>query len=482
MRRQVVESPEEWAEEQFGRCGLGDARRTRRAVTLGCQMASRPSGSIPEQTGKWSGAKAGYRLFDQEAVTFEAMGSPHWEQTREAARFRNVVLMIEDTSELDFTSHRRVKGLGPIGDGRGRGFMLHSTLAVDPEGSGEVLGLGYQILFCRPEEEQEEGTGKGKRKGKAKGKRKGETRTERKRRERESEIWGRSVREVGWPGETSRWVHVCDRYADNYEMFSACHETRVDCVIRLAQDRRAALGHGMQEAGGRLLDLARGLPAVGETTLYVRSRPKRRRRWAKLRVAYSPMTMFKPWLDRTGPKALEGWVVRVWEVETPAGEDPIEWVLWTTVPVRSVAEALQISRWYSLRWLIEEYHKCLKSGCKVEARQLEDASRLAPCIGMLAVVGVRLLQLKLAAKQEPNRPAKECVSPLHVQVLGAYRQTDMRGLTVGEFFREVAKLGGFMGRKGDGDPGWQTLWRGWQRLDAMTLGASLVLSGASKCG
>jgi hypothetical protein len=470
MAWQVVESPEEWALEQFGDCELGDVRRKRRAVILASQMASKPSGSIPEQTGKWSGAKAGYRLFDQEGVTFEGVESPHWEKTRERARACPVVLMIEDTSELDFTRHGQVKGIGPIGNGRGRGFILHSTLAVDPEGSGEVLGLAYQMLFCRLEE------------GKAGGKVKGESRTARKRRKRESEIWPRSVEAVGCGEASSRWVHVCDRYADNYEMFSACQRTRVNCVIRIAQDRRAALGHEEDVATGCLLAFARDLPEAGETTLYVRGRSNRVERWARLRVSYSPMTMFKPWLDRSGPSRLEGWVVRVWEADTPAGEDPIEWVLWTTIPVRSVTEALEISRWYSLRWLIEEYHKCLKSGCKVEKRQLEDASRLGPCIGILAVVGVRLLQLKLAVKREPDRPAKECVSPLHVRVLGMYRQQDMTGLTVGAFFREVAKLGGFLARKGDGDPGWQTLWRGWQRLDAMTLGASLALSEAQKCG
>ena len=470
MGRQVIESPEDWALEQFGRCRLGDARRTRRTVRLAGQMASRPSASIPSQTEKWSEAKAGYRLFRQEAVTFEATVEPHWDQVRQAARLRDVVLMIEDTSELDFTSHLNAKGLGPIGNGGGRGFMLHSTLAVDPRGSGEVLGLGYQMLFCREAMSE------------AWKQRKQETRTQRKRRQRESEIWPTSVRQIGRGGERSRWVHVCDRYADNYEMFTACKRTEVDFVIRLSQDRRASLGHGSATARGNLLPLVRGLPAAGEQTLHVRRRPNRRAREAKLLVSYSAVTIFRPWLDRSAPEQLEGSGVRVWEADTPAGDAPIEWVVLTSVPIRSTSEALEISRWYSLRWLIEEYHKCLKSGCKVEDRQLHEAERLAPCVGILAVVAVRLLQLKLFAKQEPNRPAKQCVSALHVEVLGAYRKKDIEGLTAKEFFREVAKLGGFLGRRSDGDPGWQTLWRGWQKLDAMTLGASLAQSGLPRCG
>jgi hypothetical protein len=470
MGRQIVRSAEAWGFETFGECELGDVRRSRRAAKLAAQMASRPSSSIPDQTETWHDAKAGYRLFSQEEVTFEAMSLPHWKQVREEARSRRVVLMIEDTSELDYTGRAQVEGLGPIGNGRGRGFMLHSTLAVAPEGWGEVLGLAYQMLFCRPEPPEGGGA------------RKQESRTERKRRTRESEIWPRSVQEVGEAGSGSRWVHVCDRYADNYEMFSSCVSTGVDFVIRVAQDRRASLRRGGKKLPGRLLERVRGLRAVGEKTLYVRSRPKREGRWVKLKVAYSAVTIFKPWLDRQCPEQLEGWVVRVWEPDTPAGEEPIEWVLWTSVPVASTREALEISHWYSLRWLIEEYHKCLKSGCKVEDRQLHEASRLEPCIAMLAALACRLLQLKLTAKQEPDRPAKECVPLLHIKVLGAYRKREMTGLTMREFLREVAKLGGFLARKSDGDPGWQTLWRGWQRLDAMTLGASLALSRETKCG
>jgi hypothetical protein len=333
--------------------------------------------------------------------------------------------------------------------------MIHSTLAVNPEGP-EVLGLARQMLFCRrPAPEKE-------------------TRTQRKQRERESEIWRKSLREVGPPPSGTQWIHVCDRYADDFETYEACRRTGVDFVIRAAQDRRAAAGHDACEACDHLLTLARSLAPAGAKTMGVRRRPTRQPRWAKLQVSFAPVTVFPPGLARGNVEAFHGWVVRVWEPRTPDGEDPIEWVLLTTVAVTDAEGALTVASWYALRWLIEEYYKCLKTGCAVEQRQLEEVERLRACIGVLAIVAVRLLQLKQLARVEPQRPASSCAPAEHVRILAAYLNRAVDGWTVREFWRAVAQLGGFLARKSDGDPGWQTLWRGWYQLDLMTLGASLA--------
>lgn len=459
----MAADPETWAEQHFGEVELGDRRRTRRAVQVAAQMARHPAASIPEQAGRWSDAKASYRLFSGEDVSFEALCSPHWRATRQAAGEYERVLLIQDTSSLDFSGHRASEGLGPIGDNHGRGLMLHSTLAVNPQGPGEVLGLAYQMLFCRQPTPEKE------------------TRTERKRRERESEIWRTSVREVGAPPSGTQWVQVCDRYADDFETYAACRQAGVDFVIRVAQDRRAALGHEANEASDHLLQSARLLEPSGGRRLWVRRRPTRQPRWAKLLVAFAPVTVFPPWLARREVEPLRGWVVRVWERDPPAGEDAIEWVLLTTVPVAELEAAATIAFWYSLRWLIEEYHKCLKTGCSAEKRQLEAVERLRACIGVLAIVAVRLLQLKQHVRVEPERPAVACAPQGHVRVLAAYLHRPVEGWTIRDFWREVARLGGFLARKRDGEPGWQTTWRGWQKLDLMTIGAGLA-SEAGKCG
>lgn len=464
MYTKEVLSAEAWAEQQFGSVDLGDRRRQRRAVKLAASIARHPAASLPDQTGRWAETKAGYRLLAQEAVTFEALSAAHWQATREAARVRETVLMVQDTSCLDYSSHRSTPGLGAIGDGDGYGLMLHSTLAVDPRGPGEVLGLAYQMLFVRePTPEQE-------------------TRTQRKERRRESQIWLQSVREVGAGGAPRRWVHVTDRYSDNFEFFETCRQTQVDFLVRVAQDRRAALGHGAAAPTGLLMQLARQLPGGGESVLTLRKRPTRKPREARLQVSWSPITLFAPWLTKDATAPLSGWVVRVWEADPPADEEPIEWVLVTSVPVEDVSTALTVAHWYSLRWLVEEYHKCLKTGCSAEERQLEEVERLRACLALLAVTAVRLLQLKLWARDEPQRPAYQCAPASHVAVLAAYRGRSTEAWTAREFWREVAKLGGFLGRKHDGDPGWQTIWRGWQKLDLMTLGASLVQSKEVNCG
>ncbi len=456
-------APEEWAELHFGRANLGDRRRARRSVQMAAQMLRRPQGSIPQQAGTWAATKASYRLLNEEKVSFEALGGAHWELTRAAAGQRQVVLMIQDTTELDYTAHPLVEGLGPIGNGGGQGMLLHNTLALDPHGPGEALGLAHQILFLRQPVPPDE------------------TATQRKNRDRESRIWGQSVEAVGSPPADSQWVHVCDRGADNFEMFEACRKTQADFVIRMAQNRRCVAGHDLHEAQPvHLIDWVRTLPAAGEKHLELRRRPKRCARDVQLKIAYSSVTLSPPWLDRDAPP-LAGWVVRVWDPDTPAGEEPIEWILFTSVPVASLEDATTISQWYGLRWLVEEYHMCLKTGCKVEQRQLKKQSRLEPCIAILGIVAVRLLQLKLAARREPDAPASGCASPLHVKLLAAHWKKPLEAMTARAFWRDVARLGGFLARRRDGDPGWRTLWRGWLRLDAMAEGAAL-LREAERCG
>jgi len=457
-------SPDSWAEQQFGQVELGDRRRTKRAVRVAAQMVRHPAASIPEQAGNWAATKGSYRLFSEDDVTFEALSAQHWASTRQAAGEHERVLLIQDTSCLDFSWHHATEGLGPIGDHQGRGFMLHSTLAVSPEEDGKVLGLAYQMLFCRQPRPEKE------------------TRAERRRRERESEIWRTSVREIGSPVSESQWIHVCDREADDFETFEVCQEVGVDFVIRVAQDRRALIDHDVSEPTAGLLELARSLPACGGQRMWVRHRPRRQARWAKLLVACSPVTVFPPRLSRNKSDPLHAWVIRVWEIDPPQGEAPIEWVLLTIVPTDNLETAVRIAFWYSLRWLIEEYHKCLKTGCSAEDRQLQAAERLEACLGLLVVVAVRLLQLKQYAKTEPDRPATTCAPQGHVQVLAVYLNRSVEGWTIREFWREVARLGGFLARKGDGEPGWQTIWRGWQKLDLLTIGTGLATQEQKKCG
>lgn len=340
---------------------------------------------------------------------------------------------------------------------------MHTTLTVDPQ-AVEVLGLSHQRLAVRQPAPPEESD------------------RQRKQRPRESQVWGQAVAALGVAPSGSCWVQVCDREADLFAFFADCRQYGHSFLVRAAQNRRAALGHTAAEPAGGLRDLVRTLPAGMQQELELRRRPQRAPRRVALNVAWAALTLWPPQDERVGQEPLRLWVVRVWEPQRPADEEPIEWVLLTDLPTPDAAAARRRAEWYALRWLIEEYHKCLKSGCGVETRQMETAERLGACLGLLAVVAVRLLQLKHTARHAPQRPATECVSADHVRVLAAYRGRATETLTAYEFWREVAKLGGFLARRRDGEPGWQTLWRGWRDLDLMTYGAQLACGDKPRCG
>jgi hypothetical protein len=188
-----------WAEEQFGQCDLKDKRRSERLIKLAAGVLCHPSGSLPEQTTDMADLKAAYRLFASEDVSFEAVAKPHWEQTRR--RPPGTYLVLDDTTEMDFGIRRKIRGMGRTGNGGGWGFLLHSALVVSPEGE-EIFGLAAQKIRYRKPKPKKENT------------------TQRLKRDRESELWGQVIDLVGKPPEGVRWVHVMDRGADNFEVYS----------------------------------------------------------------------------------------------------------------------------------------------------------------------------------------------------------------------------------------------------------------------
>jgi hypothetical protein len=206
-----------WAEEQFGGCALGDQRRTRRAVQVAAQFAADPSGSTTRQTESWDDCKAAYRLMNQEDVTFRALAEPHWRNTR--AQTTGEFLLLGDTTTLDFGIHRQVEGLGPVGDGGGRGFLLHSSLLVSAEGE-EIFGLAGQTIYHRKPVPE------------------GETFRQRLARERESKIWGEVIDLVGPAPAGVSFTHVFDRGADNFEVYCRLVLSRTGWVVRAAQRKR----------------------------------------------------------------------------------------------------------------------------------------------------------------------------------------------------------------------------------------------------
>lgn len=407
---------------EFGECELGDARRTARAVAYATAAAERPDGATPRQTEAWSDCKAAYRLFNRPEATFAALAGPHWERTRAAASGH--VLVVNDTTETDYRGP--VAGLGPTGNGGGRGFLLHSALMLSAD-DGEIFGLAGQELFYRRPVAP------------------GETNAARKARPRESEVWNRVVDAVGPPAAGVRYTQVMDRAADNWELFRTLRRNRCDWIVRAsATNRKVRVGDAARV-------VAVMIPAPSHTSRESRA---------------------------AGTEPIAQTVVEARELEPPPGATPLRWVLYTSHTVDSFAAALRILGWYEDRWTIEEFHKGLKTGCRLEERRYESAGALEAVVGLYSVLAVRLLQLKTVARAEPKRKADTLVPRAWLEFLRLLRPKAKLD-TVRDVVRELAKLGGFLARKHDGEPGWQTLWHGLEKFQLLLRGAELA---EKRCG
>ncbi|WP_425614706.1 IS4 family transposase [Anatilimnocola sp. NA78] len=446
---------EAWAEQQFGRCDLGDARRTRRIVRTAALCAADPSGTTPEQTETWEDCKAAYRLFDTKAVTFAGIAGPHWEQTR--ARTSGHYLLIGDTTLISFEGDRQISGMGIITSGNAQGFLLHSALMVDAR-DGEVIGLAGQTIRYRQRVPKKEP---------------GSVRLQR---DRESEIWGKVITAVGAPSnEQVRFTHVCDRGADNFEVYCHCLLQGADWVIRAKSLTRKIY------VAGQLLPLADHLltlPLAGTYPLEIKANANQVARTATVEVRCGLIGMPEPhqpgrFTQECGITFLTMNVIEVKEVDPPRGQKPLQWVLYTSHAVTCWEDALTVIEYYERRPLVEEFHKALKTGCRIEERLYETAPRWENVTALLSIIAVRLLQLKTIALKEPNRPAAALVPAIWLRMLTAVRGRKRQPIvTAHDFLRALAGLGGHLGRKHDGEPGWLTIWRGFDKLQLLLRGAT----------
>ena len=460
-------TPRAWAEANFAAAELGDQRRTRRLVATAEQLAQQPQGSLPAHFA-WNPLRAVYRLCNRPEVTHPAVTASHFAQTRAAMeRASGPVLVLHDTTELNFTSHEALTGTGPVGDGLGRGFLQHNSLAILAD-TEQVLGLADQQLI-RPTPAPE-----------------GETRTERLHRDRQSQLWERGIRGVGPAPAGSCWVDVADREADNFEAIHAARELGHEFLFRACRDRAIVVGATSEGPKRYLKSFVRSLPAQTQGAVSIPSQGGRSARTAQVALAATPVWLWVPKRERSlhpdwTPVLV--WVVRVWEPHPPADvAEPLEWILLSSLPAADAEQLHQRCDWYACRPLIEDYHQVEKTGCGEEDLRFETAEAMFPMLGVLAIVAVRVLQLRWWAHSGETAPAESASTAAERQVL---KGLGHRVKTARDFVRAVAELGGFLGRKGDAEPGWQTLWRGYRRLQDMVLGLQLrrrrVVSDFREC-
>ena len=453
----------------FGQLNLGDRRRTARLVAVVDTMCRHPGGTLPDKLNQPADLRAFYRLMHRTEVTHAALLQSHADCTRTRIAEQDVnVLILHDATELDFTSKTTVSAeLNQIGMGTRRGYICHNSLAVRAD-TGAVLGLTSQILHHRATVP------------------KGETpKQKRERADRESRLWVEGAKASGPAPAGRRCIDVSDSLSDTFEYMAFEIAKSRYFVLRQKENRRLETP---LQGQSYLKAAAEALLAQDKRPLCVQAGPGRSARNTTVNIAFAPVRLALP-CERHGDyeaRTLDLWLVRVWEPTTPAGEEPLQWILLTNVPVTTIAEAHERVSWYERRWIIEEYHKGMKTGCRIESMQFDALNRLEPAIAILSAVTTTLLQLRDAARapDADRRLATEVISADYVAVLSAHYGRRLGPTpSIRKFYMHIARLGGHQNRKADGFPGWLTLWRGWEKLQAMVDGYHAGLRrGNDSCG
>jgi hypothetical protein len=461
-----------FGQRNFGHLELGDKRRTDRLVEAVDLMCRHPGGTLPDKLNRPAELRAFYRLMRRPEVTHDVLIRSHANYTRarigELAEQNIDVLILHDATELDFTSKTTVsKHMSQIGMGTRRGYICHNCLAVRAD-TGAVLGLTSQILHHRvrvPEKET--------------------PKQRRERANRESRLWLQGAAASGPELAGVRCIDVSDSLSDTFEYMAFEIDQGRHFVLRQKEDRRL---HAPLKGHRYLKAATRALQAQSERPLRVLASPGRSARKTTVKIAFAAVHLAVP-CERHGDyvaRPLEVWVIRVWEPVPPAGEAALEWILLTNVPVTCAAEAHERVSWYEQRPIIEEYHKGMKTGCRIESMQFDALERLEPAIAVLSVVTTTLLQLRDAARapDADQRLATEVIGSDYVDVLASHYGNRLGPKpTILKFYMHVARLGGHQNRKVDGFPGWLTLWRGWERLQSMVDGYHAGLRKRNKhCG
>jgi hypothetical protein len=458
MAQALFADAEGWAQANFATVDLGRDDRRQRLIFSAARIAANPGASFPAVLPR-KDLRCFYSLMHRQESSHDALLAGHFALTKQSMNTSDVILLIHDTTELDFTSHKALHDhLGPIGNGGGKGLLQHNSLAVRAS-DARLLGLAHQQLVCRQEAPE------------------GETRTQRKYRDRESALWQRGFEGVGPAPDGCTWVDVCDRGADIFEALHASVDLGHHALIRACQDRCVLVE---QPDGSlrpdKLMSLARTLPGQCSDTVEVSQKGGRPKRTAQVLMASAVVWIEPPQQlpKRRQYQDRRVWVVRVWEPSPPEGVEALEWVLLSTLPADSDEELRQRRDWYAWRWPVaEDYHQAEKTGCSQEQVRFQDVEALKASLAVLSAVAVRVMQLRQVGRACPQEPVEEVATPLEVVVLEQALGAEGTIATVGAFVAGVARLGGFLGRKCDGQPGWKTLWRGYLKLQGLVQGALL---------
>ena len=445
-----------WVHREFAGAKLGDTRLEARLLELGAAFFARPQANIPQACGSTAAAKAAYRFFDNQRVTMDALLEPHHRATIERMRHEPVVLVAQDTTSLCYTTHPGMQGLGPISNkvNGPQGIEVHSAQAFTPGG----LPLGVLDIKAWARDPMEFGKSKDCNAKPIE--------------DKESNKWLTALGPIAAAAArcpNTRVVTLADREAGIYEYLLDAHQRGLEAVVRAKEKNRRLDGEVL-----KLWPHMLARPKAGTIDLTVPRHGKEPARPASLSVSYDTVTLRPPHAKKHLPPLRVVVVLSREETPPPGVKEPLEWLLLSTAPlwpaggqtVASLAGAVERLQWYTRRWGIEVFHRILKSGCQIEDRQLGTADRLEACLAIDAVVAWRIHHLTWLGRATPDLPCDTVFDDdlwKGVIVFRTRKPPPVKPPSLREMIRMIAGLGGFLGRKSDGEPGTQTLWRGLQR-------------------
>jgi len=445
-----------WAAKEFGRVEFADGRLRQRLLGLARDFYACPLAPINQAcNGDPGKIKGAYRFFKNTQVNMDTLLKPHIEASARRIQDEAVVLAVQDTTSLNYTTHPAMGGLGPINtrkDGA-QGLKLHDTLAFTPEG----VPLGVLHINCWARDQQN--------------RKSSEARKSLPIEEKESYRWLQSYQRVSEIQDlcpNTRLISVGDREADIFELFqeAATKPNGPDLLVRA--------NHTCQRQTTEQQALWEHLPSqplAGQLDLYIPGKGGKKARTALLEIRHAEVLIKPPKrIKESAPIKL--WAIYAHEPDPPAGIDAVKWLLLTTVETTDFNQACERLSWYAIRWNIEVYHRVLKSGCRIEDRRLGSADTLQGCLAIDLVVAWRIFRLTKLGRTVPDASCEIFFQEAEWKALYIHHTKNPRPPekppTLNEAIRIMAKLGGFIGRKGDGEPGTTSLWRGIQRLDDIT--------------
>lgn len=456
MEVKVDQKQEAWCANELSSIKLGDERLDRRLLKVANDLMNNPAKPIHVACDSWSEAKAAYRLFDNNKLQEEALLQAHQAETiKRLEKSEEVIFAIQDTTTLNYTHHPKKKGINKINKNPGFekptvGCFLHNTLLITERGL--PLGLLNQKIFQYDTEEKI-------------------SHKQRPIIEKLSYRWIESLKATKSLCGKKSVITISDRESDIFELFVEAKEVEANILIRAAKDR-ILINDSPIKAHKTLWTNMRKIPLAGIQTISLPPRHNECERTATVEVRYSEIT-FKPAQRHPGAKikplpSVTMWAVWLYEVNAAVDVERLEWMLLTNMPVNSVEDAIKMGKWYRLRWQIECYHRILKSGCKVEECRLETYERLKKFIRLKSIIAFRLFWLTVISRVQPEASSDEILKEYEWKAMYCHikktNKAPSKPPTVKEAIRMIAKLGGFLERKNDGEPGMTYIWRGWERL------------------